>query len=79
MSPSCLGTAVYNEMFLHYYEEHPEKVPDVVVYDKTFGENPAYALSWGFSVQNPVFFQWIEENYREAQKIETEHLIILKK
>ena len=50
-----------------------------MVYDKTFGENPAYALSWGFSVQNPVFFQWIEENYREAQKIETEHLIILKK
>ncbi len=78
-TPSCLGTAVYNEMFLHYYEEHPEKVPDVVVYDKTFGENPAYALSWGFSVQNPVFFQWIEENYREAQKVETEHLIILKK
>lgn len=78
-TPSCQGTTVYNEMFLYYYEEHPERVPDVIVYDKTFGENPVYSLSWGFSLQDPVLFQWIEENYGEARRIETDHMILLKK
>ena len=77
-TPSTQGTTVYNEMFLRYYEEHPERVPDVIVYDKTFGENPAYSLYYDYSLQNPEFFQWIEENYRGAQKIETGHMIILR-
>ena len=43
-TPSTLGTVVYNEMFLYYYEEHPDRIPDVVVFDRTFGENPANSL-----------------------------------
>ncbi|MDE6167679.1 MAG: hypothetical protein K2G28_04395 [Acetatifactor sp.] len=77
-TPSTQGTVVYNEIFPIYYEEHPDRIPNVIVYDKTFGENPVYALSYAFTLQNPVLFHWIEENYREAQKIETEHLIILR-
>lgn len=77
-TPSTQGTTVYNEMFLRYYEEHPDRVPNVIVYDKSFGENPVYGLSYIFSLQNPEFFQWIEENYRDAQVIETDHMIILK-
>lgn len=78
-TPSTQGTVVYNEMFLRYYEEHPDRVPNVIVYDKTFGENPVYSLYYGYSLQNPEFFQWIEENYRDARKTETGHMIILKK
>lgn len=78
-TPSTQGTSVYNEMYLYYYEEHPERLPDVVVFDKTFGENPAYAISLSFSLQSQVFFDWIWENYGNGQIIETEHLIILKK
>ena len=78
-TPSTQGTTVYNEMFLYYYEEHPDRIPNVIVYDKTFGENPAYALSYTFSLQNPVLFQWIEENYGNAQRIETDHMILLRK
>lgn len=77
-TPSTQGTNVYNEMFLYYYKEHPDRIPNVIVYDKTFGENPAYALSYAFSLQNPALYQWIEENYGAAQKIETDHLMILK-
>lgn len=36
-------------------------------------------MSHGFSLQNPEFFHWIEENYRDAQQTETEHLVILRK
>lgn len=78
-TPSTQGTTVYNEMFLYYYEEHPDRVPNVIVYDKTFGENPAYAISYTLSLQNPIFFEWIEENYGDGEKIETEHMILLKR
>lgn len=78
-TPSTQGTVVYNEMFLRYYEEHPDRIPNVIVYDKTFGENPVYSLYYGYSLQNPEFFQWIEENYRDAHKVETEHMIILRR
>lgn len=78
-TPSTQGTTVYNEMFLRYYEEHPDRVPNVIVYDKSFGENPVYGMSYIFSLQNPELFQWIEENYRGAQKTETEHMIILRR
>lgn len=77
-TPSTQGTTVYNEMFLRYYEEHPDRVPNVIVYDKSFGENPVYGMSYSFSLRNPEFFRWIEENYRSAQTVETEHLIILR-
>lgn len=78
-TPSTQGTTVYNEMFLRYYEEHPDRVPNVIVYDKSFGENPVYGMSYIFSLQDPEFFRWIEENYRSAQTVETEHLIILRR
>lgn len=78
-TPSTQGTTVYNEMFLRYYEEHPERIPNVIVYDKSFGENPVYSLYYGYSLQNPEFFQWLEENYRDGQKTETAHMIIVRK
>ncbi len=78
-TPSTLGTVVYNEMFLYYYEEHPDRIPDVVVFDKTFGENPAYYLTYALSVQNGALFRWVEENYGDGQVVETDHLLILEK
>lgn len=78
-TPSTQGTVVFNEMFLRYYEEHPERIPNVIVYDRTFGENPVYSLYYGYSLQNPEFFQWIEANYRDAQVIETDHMTILRR
>ena len=78
-TPSTQGTVVYNEMFLYYYEEHPDRIPDVVVFDKTYAENPACSLMYSLSLQSGVLFQWVEENYGDGQIVETDHLIILKK
>lgn len=78
-TPSTQGTTVYNEMFLYYYEEHPDRIPDVVVFDKTYAEDPVYALWYGLSVQSHVLFQWVEENYGDGQVIETDYMIILRK
>lgn len=78
-TPSTQGTTVYNEMYLYYYEEHPERLPDVIVFDKTFQENPVYAISFSFSLQSQLFFDWIRENYGDSRIVETENLIILRK
>lgn len=74
-TPSTQGTAVFNEMYLYYYKEHPEKLPNVIVIDKTYESNPVYA----YSPQNEVIFGWIEENYADAAVIETDYMTILRK
>lgn len=73
-TPSTLGTIVFNEMFLYYYEEYPDRLPNVVVIDKTFGVNPVYY----YSSNNEIIFQWIEENYADAEVTETDYLKILR-
>ncbi len=78
-TPSTQGTTVYNEMFLRYYEEHPERIPNVIVYDRSFGEDPVYALYYSYSLQYPQFLQWLAQNYRDGQITETEHLIVVRK
>lgn len=62
-TPSTQGTNAYNEMFIRYYEEHPEKLPTVIAVDKELGENPAYYNS----PQNHIIYEWMEQTgYREV-------------
>lgn len=57
-TPSTQGTNAYNEMFIRYYEEHPEKMPTVIVVDKELGENPVYYNS----PQNHILYEWMEKS-----------------
>ncbi len=73
-TPSTQGTNAYHEMFIRYYEEHPEKMPTVIVEDKELGVNPVYYNS----PQNHIFFEWMaDKGYREAE--ESEHLKIYRR
>lgn len=74
-TPSVQGTTVFNDMFLQYYEDHPERIPNVVMIDKTFGTTEAYH----YNQENQIMLDWIEENFTDAQVTETEYLIILRK
>lgn len=78
-TPSTQGTTVYNKMFLRYYEEHPERIPDVVVYDKYFGVDSVSVLYYSYSLQYPEFLKWLEQNYCDGQITETEHIIVVRK
>lgn len=73
-TPSTQGTAVYNEMYPRYYREYPDRVPDLIIIDKHFKENPIYS----FFPDNQIIFDWIEENYGSADITETKHLKILR-
>lgn len=62
-TPSTQGTNAYNEMYLRYYETHPEKMPTVIALDKELGENPAYYNS----PQNVIVYDWMERmGYEEV-------------
>ena len=72
-SPSTQGTNVYNEMFLHYFELHPEKWPTIIVLDKTYETNPVYGNYFG----SEPLLEWIEEYYGTATRMETDYMTVL--
>ncbi len=74
-TPSVQGTTVFNEMFLEYYKEYPERIPNVVIVDKTFETNPYY----NYKPENQVVVDWINENFADAEKTETNYFIILRR
>ncbi len=73
-TPSTQGTSVFNETYLQYYEKYPEKLPNVVIIDKTFETNPHY----NYSEQNQVVLDWIAAEFSDAIITETEYMIILR-
>lgn len=73
-SPSTQGTTVYNEMFIYYYEKHKDRIPNVIVIDKTFESNPVYH----YSDNNQVLLDWIEETFNNVTIEETNYLKILR-
>lgn len=72
-TPSTQGTTIFNEVFMHYYEEHPQKLPGIVVIDKTFGTNPVYAL---YS-DTRLILEWLAEKYPDAVVQETDYMTIM--
>ncbi len=71
-TPSTQGTTVFDWKFLSWYEENPDRMPTVIVVDKTFDEVPEY----NYREENIAVLEWIEENYGDAEMIETEYMII---
>lgn len=63
--PSVQGTTVYNEMYLDYYREHPERIPQIVVFDASYEANPMY----NYSSQNEIFKNWVRENYQKNEEL----------
>ena len=74
-TPSVQGTTVFNEMFLSYYAEHPDKVPNVVIIDKAFIDNPRYQ----YHKENQFMLDWIEEEFKDAEVVETGYVTILRR
>lgn len=74
-TPSTQGTNAYNQMFIDYYKEHPDKMPTVIVKDKELGQNPAYYNS----PQNYILYNWIEEEFGYTECIETNYMTIYRK
>ncbi len=72
-TPSTISTPVFGYYFLNYYEENPDKTPNVIVVDKTFETTAVYNA---FPAYNTPVYEWIAENYADAEIIETDYMII---
>ena len=66
---------MFDELFLAYYEEHPERIPNVVIVDKMFPVNGLYR----YSAKNQIVLDWIEEEFADAKVVETNYFTILRK
>lgn len=76
-TPSVQSTSVFNEMYLGYYENKPDKFPNVVVIDKTFQTNPFYNYHM-YSAQHQIVYDWIQETFENAASVENNSLILLR-
>lgn len=74
-TPSVQGTTVFDEVFLQYYEEHPERMPNVVIVDKLFPQNPYYR----YSEENIALENWIAKEFSDADVEESDCFVILRK
>lgn len=71
-TPSTQGTTVFDGNFLSWYEEDADRMPTVVVIDKTFETEEEY----NYRDENAAVYAWIEENYGDARVAETDYMII---
>ena len=69
---SVQGTSVFNEDFLEYLEEHPEKYPTVIAVDKNF-RSDYYRV---YNPYNYIMADWIEYEFEYTEKIETDDMIL---
>ena len=61
-NPSVISTPTYNEEMLVYWEQYPDKYPDVIAVDCWFGELHVPEDSW--------IMQWINNNYMPYETID---------
>jgi len=69
---SVQGTSVFNETFLEYLEDAPEKYPTVVAVDKHFATD-YYRV---YNPHNYIVLDWIEQEFQYTEKVETEDMIL---
>ena len=69
---SVQGTSVFNEDFLDYFKEHPDKYPTVIAVDKNFSTD--YYMV--YNPYNYVVADWIEQEFEYTEKIDAGDLIL---
>ena len=77
-TPSVQGTTVFNEIYETYYKEFPEKMPEIVVYDRSFGEEAYYAgYVGGVDFRDEWIKNWVSENFETDREVEVGNYTIL--
>ena len=69
---SVQGTSVFNQNFLDYFKENPNKYPTVVAVDKNF--NTDYYMV--YNPYNYIIADWIKEDFEYTNIIETDNMIL---
>lgn len=62
-SPTTISTPEYDESLRLYYKLHPERFPDVVIMESTYGDTSFFA-------EDDFIYTWIEEDFRPTEIID---------
>lgn len=69
---SVQGTSVFDQNFLDYFEEHPEKYPTVVAVDHRFTEVEVYR----YNPYNYIVADWISKEFQYDEIIEGDYMTL---
>lgn len=71
-APNTISTPVYDESLLAYWEEHPERYPDVVVFESWFGEIRVVK-------EDDFIMQWVQNEFSASEVIEYPYITVYKR
>ena len=66
---STISTPVFNERYLQYFEQNPEKLPTAVIIDKEYLERNRSGMG--------MILEWIQRHYNWEEKQESEFLYLI--
>lgn len=58
--PSTISTPTYDETLLAYWEMNPDRYPDIVIMESTYGDI-------GAAAQDEFLLQWLEEDFKAKE------------
>ncbi|MBR1693381.1 MAG: hypothetical protein IJ711_11505 [Lachnospiraceae bacterium] len=70
--PTTISTPAFNEQWIAYFEQNPDKMPTIIFLSKTTVENQEKFFS-----KNP-FGVWLASHYDVENRIDTEYLCIIR-
>lgn len=66
---STISTPVFNERYIQYFEQNPEKLPEAVIIDKEYLERNRSGMG--------MILEWIQRRYNWEEKQESEFLYLI--
>lgn len=71
-SPNTISTPTYDESLLTYWEQNPERYPDVVVFESWFGEIRV-------AEEDSFIMQWVQNEFQASEVTEYPYVTVYKK
>lgn len=71
-APNTISTPVYDESLLAYWEEHPERYPDMVVFESWFGDIRV-------AEEDSFIMQWVQNEFSASEVIEYPYITVYKR
>lgn len=71
-TPNTISTPVYDESLLTYWEQHPERYPDVIVFESWFGDIRVVE-------EDSFIMQWVQNEFQAAEVVEYPYVTVYKR
>ena len=70
-TPNTISTPVYDESLLAYWEQHPDRYPDVVVFESWYGDIRVVE-------EDSFIMQWVKNEFQASEVEEYPYITVYK-